>query len=184
MTNFVQSVVDVNLAAGNDNKFNPQKLGLYFGLICEEFSEGLIELIEANGGNDIFAYQNTIDDDDQRAAFIALRNLYQTLKINEKYFKTGLNNALFDKANKVTLLDSNVDVAVVSLGAAHVLGADVVGAANNIAESNLSKVLIDANGTKYMLKDENGKYLKPDTYVPPSLEQFLPPTPPTTPEAA
>ena len=47
-------------------------------------------------------------------------------------------------------------------------GADVTGAMNEVVRSNMSK-MVDGR----MVKDANGKVVKPDTYSPPNLAPFV-----------
>ena len=153
MENFASQVVEFNKVAGTSgDEFNVRKTGLYIGLVFEELNE----LIESLG--------------EQREAFKVMSNFLHQWGTR---FKEGDFDDNIQHINRVEALDAFVDIGVVALGGGHALGSDVVGAANHVMESNLSKSLIDENGNRYMLKDENGKVQKPETYWSPKLEQFL-----------
>ena len=72
--------------------------------------------------------------------------------------------------DKVEQLDALIDILVVVVGALHSLGTDAEGAWNEVIRSNMSK-LDPATGK--VIKREDGKILKPDTYLPPELKPFL-----------
>jgi len=59
---------------------------------------------------------------------------------------------------------------VVTLGALHSLGVDDENAWKEVISSNMSK--IDADTGK-VLKREDGKVIKPDTFKPPRLDDFF-----------
>lgn len=178
---FVEAVREVNFAAGNAAEFNTQKSSMYWGLILEELGEGVRALIDGADDQAITELLESLGQDnpaklsDSTQKVVELAELRDVLERAEKAFKSGRYKELFEAADRVALLDSNVDVAVVALGAGLVLGSDIVGAADEVASSNLSKVLYTDTGEPYMLKDANGKYLKPEGYKPPSLEQYLQP---------
>ena len=65
--------------------------------------------------------------------------------------------------DRVEMVDALIDIMVVTIGALHSMGADAEGAWNEVIRSNMSKV--DA-ATGKILKREDGKILKPDTYSP------------------
>jgi predicted HAD superfamily Cof-like phosphohydrolase len=70
----------------------------------------------------------------------------------------------------VEILDALIDILVVTAGAIASLGADGEGAWNEVIRSNMSK--IDAASGK-VLKREDGKVMKPETFSPPVLAPFL-----------
>ena len=70
----------------------------------------------------------------------------------------------------VEQLDALIDIMVVTVGALHSLGVDAEGAWREVVRSNMSKV--DA-ATGKVIKREDGKVLKPASYSPPSLAQFV-----------
>lgn len=75
-----------------------------------------------------------------------------------------------DQDDKVEQLDAILDIMVVVTGALHSLGVDAEGAWNEVMRSNMSKV--DPTTGK-VIKREDGKILKPDTYSAPELKPFL-----------
>lgn len=72
--------------------------------------------------------------------------------------------------DRVEQLDALLDILVVTIGAMHSLGVDAEGGWNEVIRSNMSKV--DATSGK-LLKREDGKILKPETYSPPNLAPFV-----------
>jgi predicted HAD superfamily Cof-like phosphohydrolase len=94
-------------------------------------------------------------------------NMYVDL-IDEEYNKE-LKEAIAAN-DRVEILDALLDTLVVTIGAIHSLGVEADGAWAEVVRSNMSKV--DA-ATGKVLKREDGKILKPDTYSPPDLAKFL-----------
>ena len=68
------------------------------------------------------------------------------------------------------VLKELMDVLVVLVGYGHSLGFDMDGAWNEVWKSNMSKI-DPATGT--VLKREDGKVLKPETYVAPDMSKYL-----------
>jgi predicted HAD superfamily Cof-like phosphohydrolase len=93
-------------------------------------------------------------------------DLYQTL-IKEEVEE--LDEAI-DADDRVEKLDALLDIMVVTLGALHSLGVDDENAWKEVISSNMSK--IDADTGK-VLKREDGKVIKPDTFKPPRLDDFF-----------
>jgi predicted HAD superfamily Cof-like phosphohydrolase len=81
---------------------------------------------------------------------------------------TELGQALAD-ANDVEVLDALIDILVVTIGAAHSMGADVEGAWKEVMSTNFAKIGEDGK----VRKREDGKVLKPLGWTPPELEPFL-----------
>jgi predicted HAD superfamily Cof-like phosphohydrolase len=73
--------------------------------------------------------------------------------------------------NIVDDLDALVDILVVTIGAIHSLGANAEGAWQEVMRSNLAK--IDPE-TGLVRRREDGKILKPEGWMPPNLEPFVP----------
>jgi predicted HAD superfamily Cof-like phosphohydrolase len=90
-----------------------------------------------------------------------------TRLINEEC--TELAEAIAANDN-IEILDALIDILVVTAGAIASIGADGEGAWNEVIRSNMSK--IDA-ATGKVLKREDGKVLKPESFSPPVLEPFL-----------
>jgi len=79
-----------------------------------------------------------------------------------------LGQALAD-ANDVEVLDALIDILVVTIGAAHSMGADVEGAWKEVMSTNFAKIGEDGK----VRKREDGKVLKPLGWKAPELEPFL-----------
>jgi predicted HAD superfamily Cof-like phosphohydrolase len=86
-------------------------------------------------------------------------------------FKAGKYDQLFADLSPDQdehLLDADIDLAWVSLGGSFALGADVAGAAAEVAHANLAKRGKDG----MMMKNEQGKVIKPEGWKPPEMAQF------------
>lgn len=141
---FVADVKKFMEAAGQTTEgFNVRQTALYIGLQLEEMAEKL----EAVG------------------ALVAADFLNETsLK-----FKLGRYDDGIRYADSQELLDADIDLAWVTVGAALSSGADVLGAMQEVARSNLSKIGEDGS----VQKDGNGKVMKPLYYFPPDLSPFV-----------
>ena len=93
-------------------------------------------------------------------------DLYRTLIAEEV---KELDEAI-DSNNEIEKLDALLDIMVVTLGALHSLGVDEENAWKEVILSNMSK--IDPETGK-VLKREDGKVIKPDTFKPPRLENYF-----------
>lgn len=148
---FVGKVELFNQIAGTGGKFDVRKTGLYFGLILEEVAEGIESIGEAN------------ED---------LNNLFNVIEAYATRFKRGDFDQDIEQIDRVSALDAFVDTAVVALGGGCAIGSDVTGACHEVMDSNLSKFpLVD--GKHVVIKDENGKVKKPESYWAPELDQYL-----------
>lgn len=140
-----------------------EQLGLYIGLQLEEMAEKL--------------------------EVLGLQFLADTLHEFSVDFKAGRWNTHLVKLREedlVKLLDADLDLAWVSIGAASSLGVDVHGAFIEVAQSNMSKASVcdvccgygaeciscAGEGLK-MKKDGNGKIVKGHGYYKPNLEKFF-----------
>jgi predicted HAD superfamily Cof-like phosphohydrolase len=94
-------------------------------------------------------------------------DLYVSL-IDEE-FNDELKEAIADD-DRVEMLDALLDIMVVTIGALHSLGVEPAEAWNEVVRSNMSKVDPE---TGKVIKREDGKVLKPATYSPPELAQFV-----------
>ena len=146
---FVEGVKEFNQIAGTLEEFNPRKVALYTGLILEEVRE----LLE------------TYDDP-------RLGKLITAVEFHSKQFKNGDFNEAATKINREEALKETIDIAVVALGEGISLGADIVGACDEVSNSNLSKFPF-VDGERVVLKDENGKVEKPPEYRPAAVGKFL-----------
>lgn len=75
-----------------------------------------------------------------------------------------------DDNDQVEQLDALLDMIVVIVGAMHSAGFDAEGGWNEVIRSNMSK--IDPE-TGRVLKREDGKVLKPASFSPPNLTQYI-----------
>lgn len=133
---FVESVKKFNEVAGNLEQTNSRKMALYTSLIIEELAE------------QIAAYQSS-----------ELDHLYSVLEEYKTKFRSGEYDSLGENANLDEFADAGIDIAVTGLGSTMVAGYDVVGLANEVAQSNLSKFVSDS-GDYIVTKDQNGKITK------------------------
>lgn len=67
-------------------------------------------------------------------------------------------------------LDALIDLMVINIGCLHSLGVNAEGAWNEIVRSNMSKI---DSVTGKVLKREDGKVIKPQSYSPPNLNGFV-----------
>jgi len=77
---------------------------------------------------------------------------------------------LEDSTTRVDDVDALIDILVVTIGALHSIGVDVEGAWKEVVRSNMAKV---DPVTGLVTKRADGKILKPATWTPPQLKQFL-----------
>lgn len=153
--NFVAEVVEFNRLAGGTGEFDSRKVALYVGLQLEEMAEKIESI--PNPRNE-------------------LGKLRTALEYHATLFKSGKFDALVEQMTheqRVEALDADIDLAVVALGGACALGAEVEMAANEVMGSNMSKCVEDENGNKTLLKDENGKVVKSKNYFAPNLKNFV-----------
>jgi predicted HAD superfamily Cof-like phosphohydrolase len=92
-------------------------------------------------------------------------NLYVDL-IEEEF--NELKVAIKDCDN-IEILDALTDILVVTIGAAHSMGADVEGAWKEVMSTNFAKIGEDGK----VRKREDGKVLKPVGWAPPNLKPFV-----------
>lgn len=152
---FVEKVKLFNEIGGTTEEFNARKVCLYLGLVLEELEET------------IGAFQNDRND----SQLTAFRTQVDAMA---GYFKKGVYDHLAEGADRVEMVDGGVDGSVVNLGLVIACGADVLGATNEVAESNLSKFVTDeATGKLVPLLDENGKIKKGENFFRPSLPKYL-----------
>lgn len=77
-------------------------------------------------------------------------------------------NEAFKKNDVVEIADACADIIWVVEGLCHSLGIPLQQVWDEVARSNMSKTV---NGK--LIKREDGKVLKPDTYSPPDIEKIL-----------
>ena len=161
---FVEKVREFNRFSGTFEQLDARKVALYTALQLEELAEKISAISKA-----------------EKAAGIepanGLGKLQVALEWHSRRFKVGefdglVAEAVKDDDSREEILDADIDVAVVSIGGAISIGADVQGACHEVADNNLTKFPI-INGVRTVLKDENGKVVKPEGYKPVSLRKFL-----------
>lgn len=150
---FVSNVKLFNEISGTPEEYNTRKVGLYTALVLEEVSE----MIDALG------MKNT--------------KLYEILDHYRKEFKeasydSAIELTMQDEDKRIEYLDACVDIAIVSLGGAVAIGGDVLKACDKVSENNLSKFPI-VDGKHTVLKDANGKIMKPKDFVSVKLNDCL-----------
>ena len=96
---------------------------------------------------------------------VAQFNLYVNL-IKEEL---GELKVAIDDCDSKEVLDALTDILVVTIGAAHSMGADIEGAWKEVMKTNFAKIGEDGK----VRKREDGKVLKPVGWVPPDLESFI-----------
>lgn len=155
------------------DRFNVRQTALYIGLQLEEMAEKL----EAVG-----FHRESI-------ALTILKRLSGDFK--EGAFDDGVLDG-----DRAAMLDADIDLAWVTVGAALSSGADVLGAMREVARANLDKLVgcdecespdkeirendavvcraRDCNGTGIIaLKDANGKVRKPEGWRAPDIAPFV-----------
>ena len=160
---FVEKVVEFNRIAGTTgDKFDVRKTALYIGLQLEEMAEKLVAL----GFHPEFEQQPATRDCSD------IRDMISSIERWSYAFKTGTYDHLVSGIDRTSALDADIDLAVVALGGACAIGSNVNGACHEVKDSNLSKFPM-VNGQRIVLKDDNGKVVKAESYVPPELTQYL-----------
>lgn len=161
MTDFVAKVLEFNQVAGTTGEaFNPRKTALYMGLVLEEVKEMIDSIPLGEEGS---------------ADSQVLQAFAESVGAYSDAFKMGRFDqaiGLMNEEHREEALDAFVDISVVALGGGVAVGSDVVGATHEVADDNLSKFPV-IDGVRTVLKDENGKVVKPEGYKPVSLRKFL-----------
>ena len=143
---FVADVRKFAEAAGQTtDEFNVRQTALYIGLQLEEMAEKLDAIFP-----------------------VEAREMTEAIGTLSSYFKAGLFDYHVSKSDREALLDADIDLAWVTVGAALSSGADVLGAMKEVARSNFSK-MVDGK----MIKDGNGKVIKGPDFSPPYLAPFI-----------
>lgn len=75
----------------------------------------------------------------------------------------------YENRNIVETADAIVDLLWVTIGLAHTHGIPLAPVWREVALSNMSKIPSDGR----VIRREDGKILKPDTYFPPNIEKVL-----------
>lgn len=147
MNNPITQVIAWNKDAGNTaGEVNVRQSAMYLGLQCEELAEKLLAVgrVEISG---------------------ILDKLGMEFKRGQHDYFVELG--LATPEGRKELLDADMDLIVVSIGAAMSQGANVHGAMAEVIRSNDSK---RTDGK--LLKDTNGKIVKPAHYSPANLAPY------------
>ena len=112
--------------------------------------------------NDVVKFIQACDQEQTNENAYLYRNL-----ISEEFWE--FQDAV-KQLNEVESLDACMDMIWVILGFCYMKGYDVSGAWAEVARSNLAK--IDPTTGK-VIKRADGKVLKPESWTPPELKQFI-----------
>lgn len=178
MTDIIKAVRQFTEAVGcTTDQFNVRQTALYIGLQLEEMAEKLEAMPHDKGGE--------------------LWTTIYWLKTMSQKFKEGVADEQVARSDRAAMLDADIDLAWVTIGSALSQGADVEGAAGEVARANLSKLVKcpDCGGNGFItlghapddywqeqcdcgtgliaIKDSNGKVKKPDGWTSPNIEPFV-----------
>lgn len=134
-------------------KFNPDQSCLYMGLQLEELAEKLV------------AIRNGSITKDAADRFDIVIEQIQTLSDE---FKRGMHRGNIMRADAEAVLDADIDLAWVSIGAVMSFSNDPDAALHEVARANLAKF---PNGE--VVRDNNGKVMKPKGWKGPDLSPFV-----------
>lgn len=153
-TNLPQAVRQFMTTGGMSTAgFNADQATLYMGLQLEEMAEK-VEAV-ATGSISMQDKARLLTEADR-------------LRVLSLEFKQGKHRGDVMRADREKLLDADIDLAWVSLGAAYSTSTNTSGAVAEVARANLDKF---PGGI--VLRDENGKIKKPNGWVAPDLSQFV-----------
>ena len=91
-------------------------------------------------------------------------------------YKTGMNDGAVGEAlrdNPTELLDADIDLLWVSMGAGRAAGADVIGALGAVSEANWNKRWDD---NEFHINPVDNKVMKPDGWTAPDLTAYVHPS--------
>jgi predicted HAD superfamily Cof-like phosphohydrolase len=134
-------------------RFHADRAAFYTGLECEELAEKLHAV--AKGIVDVGASADLID-------FAAKLDVLGNL------FKAGHFRGAVLRAPRAELIDADIDLAIVSLGALMYTTSQFAEAIVEVLKANMAKF---PNGVA--TRDANGKVIKPVGWVPPDIEQYV-----------
>lgn len=129
--------------------FNPRQASLYLGLQLEEMAEKMTEIMKSEPSN---------------SGRRDMQALIDYLLIFSKRFKEGFYGFALQNADLVELVDADIDLAWVSIGAAFSSAYEPFEAFAEVAEANMAKFPGDV-----ATFDENGKIVKPAGWKAPDL---------------
>lgn len=154
MSEFFKRVVQFQIAGGTIDpamdKFDAKQVGFYTGMQCEELAEKLRAIFE----------------DSMNPWFLSLIEDVDKLG---RYLKRGHYTDRIDRANRIDLLDADIDLQVVTEGSLAAQGVDRDGAREEVCRSNEDKI-VDG---KVIRDPVTGKILKPEGWRPPHLAPYV-----------
>lgn len=127
-----------------------RQIAFYAGMQCEELAEKLA----------VFLPGSSLTADLQR-----LGDLFKTGRLDEQ-----VGVALTNPANAKELLDGDIDLIWVSVGAAQAAGSNVSGAYDAVNSANWAKKFPDGTFHRH---EVTGKVLKPEGWQAPDLTGFV-----------
>lgn len=145
----------MEISGQTTNSLNAKQACLYTGLQLEEMAEKIEAIVVGAVTPSVRSY---------------LEGLADTLIEASNQFKAGLHTGDILRGDREALLDADIDLAWVSLGAAFSLSRDVHGAIAEVTRANLSKF-----PSGVAKRDENGKVVKPVDWRGPDLSPFVEP---------
>lgn len=136
-------------------KPNKQNISAQLGVHFEEITEMLLALRDAAGNE---------------PSIEALDFFHSVFDFAQRQFKEGslVINTTDEHLDRVALLDALCDQIVTSVGVAHVLGLDIIGALSEVAASNDSKF----NDEGKPIFNEQMKIMKGPNYFAPDLRKY------------
>jgi predicted HAD superfamily Cof-like phosphohydrolase len=138
------------------DRFDPAQATLYVGLQCEELAEKLAAISAGEVSSELR---------------FDLNQAVMALKLLSSNFKKGKHRGAIMRADAAELLDGDIDLAWVSIGAAFSVSNNTSAAFAEVARANLAKY---PNGA--VTRDpESGKILKPKGWTGPDLSPYLSP---------
>lgn len=135
------------------NRFDAKQAALYTGLQLEELVEKLSVI-----------KQGTVTLQDERT----IEEAIEVMSRLADRFKAGLHMGDVLRSDRCELLDADIDLAWVSIGAAYSTSCDTEGAIAEVIRANMDKF---PGGV--VIRDENGKIRKPAAWRPPNLMPFV-----------
>ena len=137
--------------------FNVRQTALYIGLCLEEMSE----IVSVLGLSDMAEGLDAVATD---------------FKVG--FYDDVLEEAATDPTKREELLDGSIDLAWVAIGKAFSQGAFVAQAVEQVRKANHGKLSYCIEETRYkVLRDLNGKVMKPEGWQPPSHKNTINPLP-------
>lgn len=135
------------------DRFDARQITLYTGLQCEELAEKLLVIaggaLTSAGRGELLKVVEMLNDMSER-------------------FKSGMHLGDVLRSDHAALLDADIDLAWVSMGAAYSVSSDAPGAFTEVAKANHAKF---PNGVP--LRNAQGKIVKPEGWRSPDLEPFV-----------